>query len=142
MYGQVIGVASSKIAGTAYEGMGFCIPSDTVKEIVDSLIRNGYVAGRVKIGITGTAIDLETATYNNIPQGIYVDEVDKNGPCGDTKLAQGDIVTGLDGEKITTFSEIYNVLEKHKDGDKVTLKYYQASTCEEVEEEITLAADK
>lgn len=142
MYGQVIGVASSKIAGTAYEGMGFCIPSDTVKEIVDSLIRNGYVAGRVKIGITGTAIDLETATYNNIPQGIYVDEVDKNGPCGDTKLAQGDIVTGLDGEKITTFSEIYNVLEKHKDGDKVTLKYYQASTGEEVEEEITLAADK
>ena len=39
-------------------------------------------------------------------------------------------------------SEIYNVLEKHKDGDKVTLKYYQASTGKETEEEITLAADK
>ena len=72
----------------------------------------------------------------------YVDEVDKDGPCGSTKLAQGDVVTGLDGETITTFSEIYNVLEKHKDGDKVTLKYYQASTGKETEEEITLAADK
>ena len=59
-----------------------------------------------------------------------------------TKLAEGDIVTALDGETITNFSEIYNVLEKHKDGDKVTLKYYQASTGKEVEEEITLAADK
>ena len=142
MYGQVIGVASSKIASVTYEGMAFCIPSATVKDIVDSLVKNGYVAGRVKIGITGTAIDLETATYNNLPQGIYVDEVDKDGPCGSTKLAQGDVVTGLDGETITTFSEIYNVLEKHKDGDKVTLKYYQASTGKETEEEITLAADK
>ena len=142
MYGQVIGVASSKIAGVVYEGMGFCIPTATVKEIVDSLVKNGYVEGRVKIGIVGTAVDLETATYNNVPQGIYVDQVDKDGPCGGTKLAEGDIVTALDGETITNFSEIYNVLEKHKDGDKVTLKYYQASTGKEVEEEITLAADK
>lgn len=142
MYGQVIGVASSKIAGVVYEGMGFCIPTATVKEIVDSLVKNGYVEGRVKIGIVGTAVDLETATYNNVPQGIYVDQVDKDGPCGSTKLAEGDIVTALDGETITNFSEIYNVLEKHKDGDKVTLKYYQASTGKEVEEEITLAADK
>ena len=57
-------------------------------------------------------------------------------------IAEGDIVTALDGEKITSFSDIYNVLEKHKDGDKVTLKYYQASSGKEVEEEITLAADK
>lgn len=142
MYGQVIGVASSKIAGVVYEGMGFCIPTATVKEIVDSLVKNGYVEGRVKIGIVGTAVDLETATYNNVPQGIYVDQVDKDGPCGSTKLAEGDVVTALDGETITNFSEIYNVLEKHKDGDKVTLKYYQASTGKEVEEDITLAADK
>ena len=142
IYGQVVGVATSKIANVVYEGMAFCIPTTTVKEIVDSLIRNGYVEGRVKIGIVGTAIDLETATYNNVPQGIYVDKVDKDGPCGSTKLAEGDIVTALDGEKITSFSDIYNVLEKHKDGDKVTLKYYQASSGKEVEEEITLAADK
>ena len=70
MYGQVIGVASSKIAGVVYEGMGFCIPTATVKEIVDSLVKNGYVEGRVKIGIVGTAVDLETATYNNVPQGM------------------------------------------------------------------------
>ncbi len=59
-----------------------------------------------------------------------------------TRTALAAAVTALDGETITNFSEIYNVLEKHKDGDKVTLKYYQASTGKEVEEEITLAADK
>lgn len=141
LYGQVIGMASSKIASVTYEGMAFCIPSQTVKDIADSLIRKGYVEGRVKIGIAGQAVDLETATYYNVPQGIEVQTIDKNGPCGSTGLAEGDIVTSLDGETITTFSEIYAVLEKHSDGDKVKLGYYQSETGKTVEEEITLAAD-
>ena len=142
MYGQVVGVACSKISGVTYEGMAFCIPSQTVKTIADSLIKNGYVEGRVKIGISGQAIDEETAQAYNIPQGIMVESVDKDGPCGSTKLAAEDVITAIDDEKITSFSDIYSILEKHKEGDKVTLKYYQASTGKETEEEITLAADK
>lgn len=142
MYGQVVGVATSKIADVTYEGMAFCIPTRAVKSIVDSLIQNGYVENRVKIGIAGVAVDLESAAYNNVPQGIYVQEIDKDGPCSTTKLTEGDIVTALDGEDVTSFSDIYRVLEKHKDGDKVMLQYYQASSGKEVEEEITLAADK
>lgn len=52
MYGQVVGITSSKIEETGYEGMGFAIPINTAKPIVDSLIKNGYVTGRVKIGIS------------------------------------------------------------------------------------------
>ena len=63
-YGQVIGIASAKIADEKYESMGFCIPSAQVKKIVDSLIKNGYVEGRVKIGISGKAVTDEPAQYN------------------------------------------------------------------------------
>ncbi len=142
MYGQVIGIASSKIASVTYEGMAFCIPSQTAKTIVDDLMKNGYVQGRVKIGISGMAVGEGELTQYGLPQGIEVQTVDKNGPCGSTGLTSGDVITELDGKKTTTFAEIYAVLEQHKDGDKVKLKYYQASTGKEVEEEITLAADK
>ena len=142
MYGQVIGIASSKIASVTYEGMAFCIPSQTAKTIVDDLMKNGFVQGRVKIGISGVAVQQDDFSQYGLPKGIEVQSVDKDGPCGSTGLAAGDVVTELDGKKTTTFSEIYAVLEQHKDGDKVKIKYYQASTGKEVEEEITLAADK
>ena len=142
MYGQVIGIASSKIASVTYEGMAFCIPSQTAKTIVDDLMKNGFVQGRVKIGISGVAVQEDDFSQYGLPKGIEVQSVDKDGPCGSTGLAAGDVVTELDGKKTTTFAEIYAVLEQHKDGDKVKIKYYQASTGKEVEEEITLAADK
>ena len=142
MYGQVIGIASSKIASVTYEGMAFCIPSQTAKTIVDDLMKNGFVQGRVKIGISGVAVQEDDFSQYGLPKGIEVQSVDKDGPCGSTGLAAGDVVTELDGKKTTTFSEIYAVLEQHKDGDKVKIKYYQASTGKEVEEEVTLAADK
>ena len=142
MYGQVIGIASSKIASVTYEGMAFCIPSQTAKTIVDDLMKTGFVQGRVKIGIAGVAVQEDDFSQYGLPQGIEVQSIDKNGPCGSTGLAAGDVITELDGKKTTTFSEIYAVLEQHKDGDKVKIKYYQASTGKEVEEEITLAADK
>ena len=142
MYGQVIGIASSKIASVTYEGMAFCIPSQTAKTIVDDLMKNGFVQGRVKIGISGVAVQEDDFSQYGLPKGIEVQSVDKDGPCGSTGLAAGDVVTELDGKKTTTFAEIYAVLEQHKDGDKVKIKYYQASTGKEVEEEVTLAADK
>ena len=88
------------------------------------------------------AVQEDDFSQYGLPQGIEVQSIDKNGPCGSTGLAAGDVITELDGKKTTTFSEIYAVLEQHKDGDKVKIKYYQASTGKEVEEEITLAADK
>lgn len=142
IYGQVIGVATSKIVSEKYEGMGFAIPSSTVKQIVDSLMKNGYVDGRVKIGITGNVIDVATSSAYGMPQGIYVQEITQGGPCDSTELKTGDIITGIDGETVNNFSDIYNVLEEHKPGDKVKLKYYRSSEGNEGEIEVTLQEDK
>lgn len=141
-YGQVVGIASAKIVDEKYEGMGFCIPSTTVKTIVDSLMKNGYVEGRVKIGISGYAVTQEMAAQYSVPAGIYAENVDKDGPCGKAGIAAGEIITEFDGEKIASFADIYNQLEKHKDGDKVKIKVYNDDDKKERETEITLQADK
>lgn len=142
LYGQVIGVASAKIVDEKYEGIGFCIPSVQVKQICDSLIRNGYVEGRVKIGITGSAVSVnESATYN-IPRGIAVASIDENGPCANTELKPDDIITVFDGKNITSFAEMYEALEQHKAGDKVMLKFYRQTDGKDYEIEITLQEDK
>ena len=141
-YGQVVGVASAKIVDEKYEGIGFCIPSAQVKQIVDSLIRNGYVEGRVKIGISGTTFTQSEAESYGIPRGILVKSIDENGPCGHTDLQENDVITELDGKNVTSFAAVYTVLEEHKPGDKVKLKFYRSSDKEEHEIEITLQEDK
>lgn len=140
-YGQVVGITTSKIVSETYEGMGFAIPSQTVKNIVDTLVKNGYVEGRVKIGISGIAVTSDQASNYNIPQGIYVQSIVSGGPCDGTSLEEGDIITEVDGETITSFADVYAILETHKPGDKIKVKYYSSSTGNG-EIEITLQEDK
>ncbi len=140
--GQVVGVASAKIADEKYEGMGFCIPSVQVKQIVDSLIRNGYVEGRVKIGISGLAVTASQAETYQLPRGIIVSTVAEGGPCDGTGLQEEDVITKLGDTAITSFADIYQELEKYKDGDKVKLTYYRPDDKKEHEIEIKLQADK
>lgn len=140
-YGQVVGITTSKIVSETYEGMGFAIPSQTVKNIVDTLVKNGYVEGRVKIGISGIAVTSDQASNYNIPQGIYVQSIVSGGPCDGTGLEEGDIITEVDGETITSFADVYAILETHKPGDKIKVKYYSSSSGDG-EVEITLQEDK
>ena len=140
-YGQVVGITTSKIVSETYEGMGFAIPSQTVKNIVDTLVKNGYVEGRVKIGISGIAVTSDQASNYNIPQGIYVQSIVSGGPCDGTSLKEGDIITEVDGKTITSFADVYAILETHKPGDKIKVKYYSSSSGDG-EVEITLQEDK
>lgn len=142
LYGQVIGIATSKIVSEKYEGMGFAIPSATAKDIVDDLMKYGYIEGRVKIGISGTAIDAATAKSNNVPQGILVQTISEGGPCDNTELKIGDIITEADGQTVTSFADIYEILENHKTGDKIEIKYYRLSEGSEGTIEVTLQEDK
>lgn len=139
-YGQVIGINSAKIADADYEGMGFAIPSTTVKEVVDDLVKQGYVEGRVKIGITGT-VTTQSYLYSDIPTGIQIAEIIEGGPCDNGEIKTGDIICQLDDYKIQSFNDIYVALTNYKAGDKATLKIYSTSTGEYYESEIILQAD-
>lgn len=138
MYGQVIGISTSKIALEEYEGMCFAIPSRTVKSVADDIIKNGYVTGRVKIGITGTVVVMGDTGKT----GIEIAEISKGGPLDGTDAQVGDVVTAIGGEATTDFSAIYDILEEYKAGDEVEITVYQTGTGKEIKFKIKLQADK
>lgn len=147
LYGQVVGITTAKISSSVYEGMGFAIPSETIKEITDDIIQKGYVENRVRIGITGFPVNSYTSTMYEVPQGIVIAEISKDGSLANTNAKEGDIITEFDGTKITNFSQIYSLLEKHKPGDKVKITLYRpdskdSSKGQTITVTATLTADK
>lgn len=127
LYGQVIGISTAKIVNEQFEGMGFAIPSQTAKSIIDSLMKHGYVKGRAKIGITGVTVTAATAQSNNVPQGILVSDITEGGPCDKTGIRTNDIITKADNKQVTSFSDIFEILENHKPGDEIEIEYYRTS---------------
>lgn len=138
MYGQVIGINTSKIVINEYEGMGFAIPSATVKSVVDDIIKYNHVTNRVKLGIVGKAVYLQEGKI----QGIEIAEISKNGPMDGSGAEVGDVITEIDGEEISTFTEVYNILENHKAGDKVRVKLYRVSDNKTYDVTVSLQADE
>ena len=125
-YGQVIGINSMKM-GSSYgsasvEGLCFAIPISDAKEIINSLINNGYVTGRPQLGITGVTVTESDAERFNLPQGVYVYGVAENSAAAKAGLQQGDIITAIDGAEITTMEELSEQKNKHQAGDTVTLR--------------------
>ncbi len=132
MQGQVIGINSSKIASTEYEGMGFAIPSNTAVKIATSLIENGYVAGRAKIGIEYSPI----ANYTNAnailsalaekgfddAQGtIIIQSVSEESDLAKKNIKQYDMIVAVDGQTLTSTDVLTSILSSKKPGDTVKL---------------------
>ncbi len=128
-YGQVVGINSSKIAATEYEGIGFAIPINTAKPIIDDLIKNGRVTGRAKIGITieGEITEMSAQLYS-IPTGILIAGVDKGSDIAAKGVRANDIITKIDGAKVDTTNQIYDILNKHKPGDTIKLTIFRRPT--------------
>lgn len=125
-YGQVIGINTIKIGISYYEGLGFAIPINSAKEIVDELLVNGYIKGRPAIGISGRNISEGSSKQYNMPMGILVDFVDPRGGAAAGGLKKGDIITGVNGVQTPTMGDINNEKEKFKAGDKMKLDVYRA----------------
>lgn len=120
MYGQVIGITSSKLVGSAYEGVGYAIPTSKMKVIVDSLITNKYVDSRAKLGITYLEVDSITAELNGMRQGLSIASVDQSSDLYG-RAAEGDTITEVNGQKITTAEVILDVIDSCKPGDSIKL---------------------
>ena len=132
MQGQVIGINSSKIASTEYEGMGFAVPSNTAVETANSLIKNGYVAGRAKIGITYNTLAnynsasailnaLEEKGFKNAQGTMVIQEIDSESDLKNNDVKQYDMIIAIDGETLTSTDIMTSALAKKKPGDTVTL---------------------
>jgi len=116
--GDLIGIVNAKSSGTDIEGLGFAIPSNTVKEVVDEIIQNGYVSGRPQLGISVVEIaDEQTAfAYRVNGLGVYVATT-----TVDNGLMTGDRLVSIDGTEIASTGDISAVLKNHAVGDTLSV---------------------
>ena len=138
-YGQVVGITSAKLSGNAFgsatvEGMGFAIPINTAKDIVDELIQNGYVSGRPSIGITGQNVESADGKVS----GVQVYSIDSRAKAAGEGLQVGDVITAVDGTPTPDMDKVNELKQDKKAGDKQTLSVYRISTGKTLNITITL----
>lgn len=128
LYGQVIGINSSKIVADEFESMGFAIPIDKAQTIIGDLVKGGYVTGRVRLGVRGYDVtDSQVYSYG-VPYGFIVTEIDDDSSFAGTEVQPGDIITAIDGETVSNLNQISNKLLEYQPGDKVTMTMYRLTT--------------
>ncbi|MBO5742680.1 MAG: PDZ domain-containing protein, partial [Clostridia bacterium] len=124
-YGYLIGINTAKISSTTLEGLGFAIPIDEAKPIIQDLMTSGYVKGRPVIGIGGRAVTKEDAKAYNLKVGVYVVSMTPSGPAYMSGVKVGDIIVECEGEPIETVDDINEIKNKKSPGDKLKIKVYR-----------------
>ena len=122
--GEVIGINTLKLAGSSIEGMGFSIPINSTKDVYNQLIQYNKVK-RPYIGITGLNIDEETAKKYNLVVGVYVQSVENFTAAQKAEIKAGDVITAINGTKITKMDELNNLKNTYNIGDKITITLYR-----------------
>ncbi len=121
MYGQTIGITSSKLASTEYDAVGYAIPTTQMKRIVDELLDKGRVESRAKLGISYNAIDSVTAEIKGYDYvGLYLAEIDEESGLY-SKAEKGDVITHINGVAITNDDIVLDIIEQKRAGDTIEL---------------------
>ncbi|SFQ29948.1 serine protease Do [Lachnospiraceae bacterium XBB1006] len=121
--GEVIGINSAKYSGEGVEGMGYAIPINDAKAIVEALISRETVAEGEQgyLGIYPQDITSDIASVYNMPEGIYIRELVPGGAAAKAGLQSGDIITAIDKFDIHTTTELQAQLKYYKAGSEVTV---------------------
>ena len=130
-YGQVIGINSMKLSSSyssstaTIEGLGFAIPIDDAKKIIDDLTAHGYVTGRPQLGITYKDLSRSGSAYQGRgasgTSGVQVVGVNENGPADKAGIRAGDIIVGADGELVSCADDLKAALKDKNAGDTIKL---------------------
>lgn len=126
--GELIGINTAKASsrdGVGVEGIGFAIPSNTVKKIINELLANGYVSGRPYLGVRVTDLTENNAAMYGMPVGVYVVAVEKDSAAAKAGLRRHDIITKLDGEETKNSTILNSIKDRYKSGDTVELEVWR-----------------
>ena len=144
--GEVIGINSVKYSSNgsstsaSIEGMGFAIPISDVKDLITTLMNGKEDTSEATVGVEGYMITEAENTYN-LPVGFYISKVVKGSGADKAGLEIGNVITEIDNNKVTSFSDLTDVIYSKKKGDKVTLKvsYVNGREYSEKTVEVTLS---
>ncbi len=136
MYGQVVGVTSSKYTSNysgTYEGLGFAISINEAIPLAEELMTNGFIGGRVRMGITFISLELQSAqaefaTYYKLdenevlPKGLWITEIADDCDIANTELQPYDIILEVNGEETDNYDELFAIIDDSSAGDVLTAK--------------------
>ncbi|MBQ1948047.1 MAG: trypsin-like peptidase domain-containing protein [Clostridia bacterium] len=125
--GQIIGINSVKISASGVEGLGFAIPIDDAKPIIEDLLTHGYVRGRPSIGVELAELSPMIARYYQLPlsYGLYVNAVTDNSGAKKAGLLPGDIITAAEGTEVISVAELNAIRDTKKVGETLSLSVYR-----------------
>ena len=143
MNGEVIGINSNKIGGTAVEGMGYAIPITSASPIIADLMerqtRTKVAEDEVGyIGISLREVTSQISQMYNMPEGIYVVSVEEGSAAANVGIMKGDIITKFDGSSISSYSDLQKTLQYYAVGDSVTVTVQRPQNGEYVSIELNL----
>lgn len=136
IYGQVVGITNMKMMGSftsTIEGVGFAIPTVTVKQMVDAILDDGAVVGRPGLGVTVYDLNGGTEDY---PDGMLVNSVVEGSDAQKKGLQVNDVIIEIDGETVTSIEVVRDAINRKGVGDTVSVKVWRAG--ETIELEIAL----
>ena len=127
LYGEVIGITNAKYSGSgsgaSIDNIGFAIPINHVRGIVESIIENGYVA-KPYIGVNVSDVSEETMGYG-LPAGAAVKAVSEDSPAEKAGLQVNDIITAVNGKEISGRTGLSEAVSAASVGDTLTLTVYR-----------------
>ncbi len=135
--GNVIGINQIKISDAGIEGLGFAIPSDQAKPIIEQLISKGKIE-RPLLGIKGQLISLNP-DKSNYKYGILISEVASDSPADVAGFKVGDAIVAIGDDEVTSFTELQRILYSHSIGDTITVSIYRDATEELLHYEVKLS---
>lgn len=143
--GQLVGINSMKISDDEVEGLGFAIPSNDVKTIIEQLTKNGKIV-RPYLGISMANLSEIPQFYlrsiaGDVTEGVIITDIDKSGSAAKAGMKVYDIITSINGEKVTDADELRKYLYmKLSVGDKVTIEFYRNGKLHKTE--VTLSSNE
>lgn len=117
LYGELVGIVNAKSSGSEIEGLGFAIPIDTAKKIIQDIIENGYATGRIDTGLTLVDIqDTQAAmTYRVNKIGLYILKSENS------DFVAGDIITNINGKEVSDIASYNQIMQEYKVGDTIEI---------------------
>lgn len=119
--GEIIGINTIKLVDSSVEGMGFAIPINTVKPVIEEILENGTIE-RPTLGIMGSNVSADASQMYELPIGVYVAQVTPGGSADVAGIEAGDILFEFDGTQITDMNQLKSLIGNKRVGDKVEVK--------------------
>ena len=142
MWGQVVGITSSKMDSIEYDNIGFAISINAARPILEELIENGSVLGRPRIGISFYEVSDSAAMLYGVPAGLHIAGILEDCDVYNTELQIDDVITGFNGIPVRTSDDVYKILEDMKAGDTITAQVTRITQDGFLEFEITFKLEE